>query len=257
MDARRLAREHPLPVFFTLAYGLAWMVYVPLAVTAGPLQRTVLATTAPTLAALITHWLASGSFRAFRIVDTAPRTILASVVGIALVVLAYVVLPAVATADPRKLNWGVLLSLSFYNWSTLLGGPLFEEPGWRGFALPRLQAQFGPLKATIILGVLWSCWHLPLFWHPHWTSSPLWIYVLLVTTLSFPFTFVANLSRFAVIPAILVHAGFNTAGRFLGGLFGDLQPSTQMPFELVMALSGLAVAAVLLLVTKGRLTATT
>jgi hypothetical protein len=35
-------------------------------------------------------------------------------------------------------------------------GPLWEEPGWRGFALPRLQAQFGPLVGTLILGVLWA-----------------------------------------------------------------------------------------------------
>jgi membrane protease YdiL (CAAX protease family) len=43
-----------------------------------------------------------------------------------------------------------------------IGGAL-EEPGWRGFALPRLQTQHTPVKATLILGVVWGTWHLPLY----------------------------------------------------------------------------------------------
>lgn len=43
------------------------------------------------------------------------------------------------------------------------GGPLGEEPGWRGFALPRLQQRFGPLVGTFVLAIFWALWHLPLF----------------------------------------------------------------------------------------------
>ena len=66
-------------------------------------------------------------------------TVGATATGIALMVLAYVVLPGVLTADPRRLQWSILTSLAVYNRSTLLGGPLGEEPGWRGYALPRLE----------------------------------------------------------------------------------------------------------------------
>ena len=45
----------------------------------------------------------------------------------------------------------------------LLGGPLQEEPGWRGFALPRLQCLYNPIVASIILGFLWQLWHVPLY----------------------------------------------------------------------------------------------
>jgi hypothetical protein len=38
---------------------------------------------------------------------------------------------------------------------------LGEEPGWRGFALPRLQQRFGPVLGTIVLGTLHSLWHVP------------------------------------------------------------------------------------------------
>lgn len=49
---------------------------------------------------------------------------------------------------------------------TLVGGPLGEEFGWRGFALPKLQQKWGPLAASIIIGTVWGLWHLPQFFFP-------------------------------------------------------------------------------------------
>src|SRR4029450_5679128 len=47
-----------------------------------------------------------------------------------------------------------------------LEGPLGEEPGWRGFAQPRLQSKWSPLASTAVLGVLITGWHLPLVLMP-------------------------------------------------------------------------------------------
>jgi hypothetical protein len=93
------------------------------------LQWTTLETLAPTVAAVVTHHVAVGDYRAFRFRTTWSRTLGATVVGVILMVPAFVVLPAVTTADPRTLHWGILTSGSVYNYSTLLGGELFEEPG--------------------------------------------------------------------------------------------------------------------------------
>jgi uncharacterized protein len=52
--------------------------------------------------------------------------------------------------------WIMLFATMFFD-----GGGLAEEGGWRGFAAPLLQSKYSPLKAAIILGVLWSAWHIP------------------------------------------------------------------------------------------------
>jgi len=58
----------------------------------------------------------------------------------------------------------LLSYLVFYVYPALLiGGPLFEELGWRGFAQPRLQVRFGPMAASLILGLLWAFWHMPIW----------------------------------------------------------------------------------------------
>ena len=181
------------------------------------------------------------------------RTLIATASGTLLIILAYVVLPGVAPADPHKLNLSILTSVTVYNYSTLLGGPLGEEPGWRGYAIPRVEAHVGPLWASVLLALLWAGWHLPLFLIPGWTSSPKWIYVLILIGLCVIMAFGANMARFNVIPAIVMHAAFNTVSKFLAGLFTAVQPSTSIPFELVLALCGLGVAFMLVLVTKGRL----
>jgi hypothetical protein len=60
--------------------------------------------------------------------------------------------------DPVSLGIGILLG------TTIGGGQ--EELGWRGFAQPELQEQYGGLRAAVIIGVLWGGWHLPLFFDP-------------------------------------------------------------------------------------------
>lgn len=152
--------------------------------------------------------------------------------------------------QPRQLNWMILLSPTVYDSSTLLGGPLGEEFGWRGYALPKLEARFGATAGCFVLGLLWAGWHLPLFLMPKWTTSPFWIYLLIVIGFSFIIGFTANVARFAVVPAIVTHSIFNTVSRFLNGLFKDVQPSARIPFELVLALGGLCVGGMLILFTR-------
>ena len=78
-------------------------------------------------------------------------------------------------------------------------------------------------------------------------------YVLLLIGQSVILTYGTNLARFGILTPIAMHGAFNTVSRFLGGLFAETEPSAPIPFELVMALCGLAVAVVLIVATGGRL----
>lgn len=128
-----------LVIFFAIAYIWAWLIFVPLVIFRGRLAWIAVAALGPTIAALLTHRLTAGDYRAFRFYTTWPRTVGATAAGVALMIVAYVVLPAITTADTRKLHWSILTSLAVYNYSTLLGGPLGEEPG-----LERIRAAASP-----------------------------------------------------------------------------------------------------------------
>jgi uncharacterized protein len=250
----RFAADHPLSLFFALAYAFSWCLFLPM-ILAGAVSPAliVVASFGPSMAAIGAHRLGTGGYRAFHFVSTWPRVALGAVVGCMLVVGAYVVLPGVISADPRQLNWRILASVAVYDASTLLGGPLGEEPGWRGYALPRLEERFGPVRGTLLMAFLWAGWHLPLFLVPGWTSSPLWTYVLILIGVSVIMTFGVHLAGFSVAAAIAMHAAFNTVSRFLAGLFTGAQPRVQVSFVTLLALSGLATALLLIVVTRGRL----
>jgi membrane protease YdiL (CAAX protease family) len=237
-----------------------------------PIEFSIIASFGPTIAAVVTNRLAYGDYRAFQVNVSWPRTLVASVIGIALVLAAYVIFPALATVDPGKLHWSALASLGVYNYSTLLSGPLFEEPGWRGFALPRLEAHLSPVTASLFLGAVWAAWHLPLFLYPGWTNSPVWFFFLVLSGLSVLMTLGANLARFSVLAPILMHALFNTHGRFLDGLFANAAPGSggflnyivplipahrggniSISFNALIVTGGLVAALVTILFTKGRL----
>ena len=246
-------RQRPLVLFFLLAYAGGWLVFVPLVLLQGSLVWTALATLAPTIAAVITHRVTSGNYHAVRVLTGWPRALAAGLAGALLVMFTFVVLPGNTAADPSRLQWSALASLSVYNYSTLIGGPLGEEPGWRGYALPRLESALGPVRGSLVLALLWAGWHLPMFFYPGWSSAPLWIYTLILVGVSFILTFVTNLARFNVLAPIVAHAAFNTVSGWLAGFFAHTRPTVGVRFELVVALCGLVVSAVLIGATRGRL----
>jgi len=99
---------------------------------------------------------------------------LVTLIGVpVLLFLSYVVVPG-ALADFVAPDWSFIPSyLGTFAFSLFLaGGPLLEEGGWHGFALPRLQRLRGPLVGTLILGALWGLWHLPAYFGPLSLTGP-------------------------------------------------------------------------------------
>jgi membrane protease YdiL (CAAX protease family) len=86
-----------------------------------------------------------------------------------------------------------------------------EEIGWRGYALPRLAGRFGLAGASIILGVIWACWHLPLFFLPggdtYRQSFPL--YLVQVTAVSVAMAWLYWRTNGSLLLTMLLHASIN------------------------------------------------
>ena len=95
-------------------------------------------------------------------------------------------------------------------------GPLGEEPGWRGYALPRLLKRSGDLQASLLLGVFWALWHLPIMLGvPEWRGGGLDIAVFLpsyligVVSLAYVLTKIWRWSHGSIILAIWFHGLVN------------------------------------------------
>ena len=103
-------------------------------------------------------------------------------------------------------------------------GPLGEELGWRGFALPRMLRRWTPLTASLILGVIWGVWHLPAFYVSTLGQSQLSfpIFILGATSLSVVTCWLFLKSKGSVLIAILTHLMANHAGDVTGGSFNQM-----------------------------------
>lgn len=143
---------------------------------------------------------------------------------------------------------------------------LAEETGWRGFALPRLQERYGPLRGTLILGTLHGFWHLPALLVPGFISGGTpsatfiagWIATAVAATILY--TWIFNNSSGSLLIAIMVHAGSNASSALLGALVPDdpiLRPWQAAIYNSRWNLANLipfAISAMLLIVsTRGRL----
>lgn len=97
--------------------------------------------------------------------------------------------------------------------ATLVSTPVQagEELGWRGYALPRMTAMIGLRWSSIILGVIWAAWHLPLFFIPgiDVAGQSFLVYVLDVTALSVAFSYLYERTNGSLLLVMLLHAAVN------------------------------------------------
>lgn len=133
---------------------------------------------------------------------------------------------------------------------------LAEEPGWRDFALYRMQRTMGPLRSALVLGPLWGLWHLPLFL-TEWGGWPDATWTRPVVFLVFCFAFnivmswVFNRTGESLPMSMLMHAGTNT---FASSLGAEMFPSLDAEASLLsMTVAAVIASIVLVLATRGRL----
>lgn len=112
---------------------------------------------------------------------------------------------------PSPASGHVFLAVLNFGLVLLLGGPLGEEFGWRGYALPVLQEHYSWRVASLILGGVWGAWHLPLFYMADTAQShiPIGLFMASTIALSVLFAWLFNRTRESVLPALILHTAVN------------------------------------------------
>jgi membrane protease YdiL (CAAX protease family) len=226
-----LLKKHALPVFFALAFLCSWTIALPLvAVRQGwtdaaiPYAIHYLASFGPALAAFVVTALTTGRAglaelwaRIIRWRVRWPYAAFATLSPVALFALAGLAMRLIQGAWPDlrllgQVNYLPDLGLGVLPvWLITFG--FGEEIGWRGFALPRLQAQMSVSKATLILGLCWFLWHVPSFFYHETYVGMGWILMpgMLVGVLcgAVLFTWLYNGTGGSVLMVAIWHALFD------------------------------------------------
>jgi len=270
--------RYPLISFFVLAYAFSWLVWAPWVLGkdgAGllPINFSQAATgylnaaailAGPTIAAFIMTATTEGRTGVRRLLGryvlwrVGLRWYLFALLGVPLIMLLGTMVYSMDLPNLGALGGpSYLLSyLLTFGLVLVLGGPLLEEGGWRGFALPRLERLHGPLVGSLILGVLWALWHLPEFLVPSWAASSggggivgITLFTLTAITFTIVITWVFNNTQTSLLLVILVHASIDTFGSTLAAIFPARAVASAFPYMIGFGV----VAVVLIVLTRGRL----
>jgi len=217
---RGILARFPVLTYFTLTYISSWLVWTPM-VLSGFDSRLLLVsgTFCPLASALLLTALIDGCsgirdlLSRFLIWRVKVGWYLWCFFGSAAVVLAAILIHLAAGGDspawndPAKLY--LVIPVFLY---VLVFSVLGEETGWRGFALPRLQKRIGALGSSLIIGIGWGVWHLPLFWisgNFH-RQIPFSLFLLQDIALAVLMTWLYNATGGSLLLVHLFHAASNT-----------------------------------------------
>lgn len=272
-----MLRARPLLWFFVLAYAVSWLLWIPLVLGGVPAFSAT--THTPSLYTLpgIALGVTGTAFFMTAVTDGRAgvrellRRLVCWRVGLRWYLVAVLLIPlgqllvTAAVVDPatlRALTPAALMAYPGAYVAHFFFGPLFEESGWRGFALPRMQQRFGPMRASLLLGLLWSGWHFFLY-VPAWFAGGaatgvvgLGLFVVFTTGLTVIFSWLANNTRASLLLAILLHGSVDGTATYLqvladrGVISADAASfSVEFGVLIVAVLTALA----LIVLTRGRL----
>jgi membrane protease YdiL (CAAX protease family) len=226
-----MVKRHPMVAFFVLAYALSWWAWIPYAFGAFP---NPIAGFGPFLAALAVLGLTEGRVGVVGLLRRMVRwrvgvgwyavalLLPAAVAGLAATV--NVVLGAEAPSAAALGRWtGIFGTLAFLLVVPGAGGA-WEEPGWRGYAVPRLQSRWSALTAALVLGVLVAGWHLPLIvaGQVHYAD------VVSIMGATVVINWLFNHVRGSVLLIMLLHATNNAvSGSFFSPMFTGADSARQ------------------------------
>jgi membrane protease YdiL (CAAX protease family) len=252
VSARSLMRAHPVTSFLLCTVVLSWWPWPLYATGHSPIP---VASFGPFLAALVVLGMTSGrtgirallgSMLRWRVPARWWLTCIAVPVVITTVAAAVNLLLGAQPPSATQLNAWTGVPLAFA--AALLvpwAGGAWEEPGWRGYALPRLVDRYGWKAASLVLGAVGAAWHLPLIL----SDQISWWDLLLVVAANVVIARLFLASGQSVLLMMVLHATNNSfSGSFVSGLFSGADASHQAAITSLLW----AVMAAILLATKAR-----
>lgn len=218
--------RHRLASFVLITYAFTWTIQAVLAATGLEASWTLsiligLGAFGPPVGAAVVVRASGGSLRAW--LSQVLRWRIgakwwAIAIGLPPVVLALGSALFVLAGGPVDL--GALPFAGIYlfvmAWGIVWGGGQ-EELGWRGFMLPLLQERYSALVSSLLIGVAWAGWHLPLFLnanttHGGWPVSQQVVWAITIMTGSVLWTWMYNNTGGSVLAVAVFHAGINAMG---------------------------------------------
>jgi uncharacterized protein len=221
--------KHQLVSYFVLTYAIMYGVmfgYIYLR-PGQPLQAWSLVWAAgifsPTISAVFLSWVIGGAAEVKRLLSGFTRwkvgfgwyfAAVFLLLGPFVIALGYIALGHPPVGIRPGVTVTSVLGIIIFQ---LFSGPLGEETGWRGFALPRLESKYNALVASMILGVVWTFWHLPFFYLTGTTQMgiPLPIYLFLVLTITVYLTWLYNNTRGSLVITTLAHFTYNLSSTLI------------------------------------------
>src|SRR5215217_3961977 len=216
-------RRHPVATFLALSYASAWAWWLPLVILqydrtppALGLVLAILGSAMPSTMAIVLVARLHGGAEVRRLL----RRLVMVRVGIfwyaAIIALTALMVVAVWVSTLFGAPAPVVVAtvagtLSIFLFSIFPGSAVGEELGWRGFALPRLQARHSALAASLIVGAVWGTYHFPLFL----LGSPVRPFALFLpfalscVIMSIFYTWMYNGTGGSLLLAVLLHAATN------------------------------------------------
>jgi len=267
-------KRHPLRSFFILAYLGSWIFSIPFILSEwGVLDGdykaffVIKAFAGPFLAAYLITRVIDGKegFTLLRKRITQRRFNLKYYLFVLLlipgaIIIAILLQPNAFTGFVGFTIFDVIKYLILFIVVFFGGGPLAEEPGWRGFALPRMQNKYGPLLGSLFLGLLWAFWHAPDFLTSAQGGGPesrftdvllnFIIFTVLILSLSVIFTWISNKTNGSLLSVLLAHASVNTPQVAILPLFPSI---TTTQLDLMAMISFSIISIVIISSTKGEL----
>ena len=243
-----VVQRHQLASYFGLTFAISWVIWLGLIVGSHHIQTPAgavlnrVAIAGPSIAALVLAVVLGRSelrrlLAGFSLSRLSVRwTVVALVVPLAMMGVAIAVSVTAFGAPRPAVTFGVAgVVLAEFVRVLFWGGPVGEELGWRGFALPRLQQHRNALAASILLGFIWGLWHLPLYFVLGTGQSELLStgtgpafaiggFIGWTIGLSVLFTWLFNQTGGSLIVVILFHASVNLAA-FLPAAVGSGGPA--------------------------------